>query len=385
MARNWAAPAEAVLINYGENMQIQVDFECGNAIVEQIDDTEAQLTIRPDSNAKFYQWFYFKVTAEPGVTRTFQITNAGEASYPHAWPGYRALASHDGTHWFRVNTHYYDGTLTIKHQASEPDTHYAFFVPYTEARRAHLLKACEPFGERRSVLTTPGGRALEMMVFGQRPATKKIWILARQHAGEPMAEYCIDGLMRRLIDRNDPVAQAILQRTTFYCVPNVNPDGSALGNLRANAAGIDLNRDWKQEIAPQSAEIAALKTLMESEGVDFFLDLHGDEDRPYLWLVQPHPENVAEGAGIIPRQQIFEYKVRQRYVEYGPMPPEDPPAAADSGMAVDWVAWRFGCPSFIVELPFKDTLGPKGEPDSLLAAGCAAFGRDCLDIINEML
>lgn len=369
-------------------MHITSDFESGNAVIESITEnvvtTEAKLTIRPDSNAKSYQWFYFRVSGEAGVTRTFHLTNAGGASYPLAWPGYRALASYDGANWFRVNTHYYDGTLTIKHQASEHDTHYAFFVPYTESQRAQLLKDCELFGERRQVLTTPGGRSLEMMVFGQQPAAKKVWVISRQHAGEPMAEYCIDGLMRRLIDRSDPVIPWLLERATFYCVSNVNPDGSALGNLRANAAGIDLNRDWKQNAAPQSAEIAALKTLMESEGVDFFLDLHGDEDRPYLWLVQPHRENVAND-NMKGRQMVFEHSVRLRYVEYGPMPPEDPPASADSGMAVDWVAWRFGCPSFIVELPFKDTLGPNGEPDSLLAAGCATFGRDCLDIIDKML
>ena len=323
------------------------------------------------------------MSGETGVTRTFHISNAGTASYPHAWPGYRALASYDGNIWTRVNTQYYDGTLTIKHQASERETSYAFFVPYTEAMREQLLKDCEPFGERRKVLTTLGGRPMDMMVFGQQPARKKIWVIARQHAGEPMAEYCIDGLMRRLIDKHDAVAQALLQEATFFCVPNVNPDGSALGNLRANAAGIDLNRDWKQSVAPKSAEVAALVTLLEREGVDFFLDLHGDEDRPYLWLVQPHPETVAEG--LKDAQRFFEDEVRRRYVEYGPMPPDDPSVPADSGMAVDWVAWRFQCPSIIVELPFKDTLGPQGEPDSLLAAGCAAFGRDCLEIIREML
>lgn len=364
-------------------MHITSDFESGNAIVESITETEASLTIRPDSNTKFYQWFYFKVSGETGITRTFHITNAGGASYPHAWSGYRALASHNDTNWYRVNTQYHDGTLTIKHRATRRQTSYAFFVPYFESMRETLLQDCQPFGERRHLLTTPGGRAVEMMVFGKQPARKKVWVIARQHAGEPMAEYCIDGLMRRFTDRNDRLAQDLLQRVTFYCVPNVNPDGSAMGNLRANAAGIDLNRDWKQNTAPQSAEVGVLKALMENEGVDFFLDLHGDEDRPYLWLAQPHPENVPDS--LKARQQYFEDAVRQRYVEYGPMPPEDPPMSADSGMAGDWVAWRFHCPSYIVELPFKDTLGPKGEADSLLAAGCVNFGRDCLDIISEMM
>lgn len=364
-------------------MQIQSDFECGNAVIEKLTDTEAFLTIRPDSNARYYQWFYFRVSGEPGITRTFHITNAGGASYPHAWPGYRALASYDGSTWGRVNTQYYDGTLTIKHRASAHETSYAFFVPYTEAMRTRLLNDCAPFSQYERLTTTPEGRALDLVVIGKQPASKKVWVLARQHAGEPMAEYSIDALMRRLIDQHDPVSQALLQKATFYCVPNVNPDGTAKGNLRANAAGIDLNRDWKQDTAPKSVEVAALVEVMEREGVDFFLDLHGDEDRPYLWLVQPHPELVEDE--LQAAQRYFEDEVRRRYVEYGPMPPDDPAVPADSGMAVDWAAWRFKCPSYIVELPFKDTLGPGGEPDSLLAAGCEAFGRDCVEIINNML
>ncbi|MEZ4669161.1 MAG: M14-type cytosolic carboxypeptidase [Anaerolineae bacterium] len=364
-------------------MQITSDFESGNAVVLSLTETEANLAIRPDSNAKHYQWFYFQVTGDPSITRTFRLTNAGDASYPHAWPGYRALASYDGLKWFRVNTHYYDGVLTIKHRASEHKTRYAFFVPYTTAMREQILTDCETAGERKRILTTSGGRPVDMMVFGNPSANKKLWIIARQHAGEPMAEYCIDGLMRRLLDQNDTVAQALLSQATIFCVPNVNPDGSALGNLRTNAAGIDLNRDWKQNVAPNSDEVRALKDLMERIGVDFFIDLHGDEDRHYLWLVQPHPKLVTEAMKT--RQQYIEDEVRSRYVEYGPIQPDDPSTPADTGMAADWVAWRFQCPSVIVELPFKDTFGPQGEPDSLLAAGCAQFGRDLLEIVQNTL
>lgn len=363
-------------------MRIEADFECGNAIVQQVTDTEAQLLIRPDTNAKYFQWFYFRVTGEAGILRTFNLTNAHESSYPHAWNGYRALASYDGSKWFRVQTQYVKGVLSIKHRAEQTVTEYAFFVPYFEAQREQLLADCAKVGERRTLLTTAGNRPIEAIIFGDPKAKKKAWIFSRHHAGEPMAEYCIDAMMRRLANGEDATVKRLLEAgIALYCVPNINPDGTASGNLRANAAGIDLNRDWKQTVEPKSIEVAGLLKAMEAEGVDFFLDLHGDEACQYVWLVQPHKDLVTPKNA--PLQELMESYVHDRYAEYGPMPEGETPV--DSGMAIDYVAWKFKCPTLIVELPFKDTIGAKGEVDSLQSAGCEAFGRDCVDMIAAVM
>lgn len=365
-------------------MQIDGNFESGNIVVHDMTAAEAKLSIRQDSNARYYQWFYFKATAAPGQIHTFRLTNASDASYPHAWPGYRTLASYNRQDWFRVNTQYNENQLIIKHRPRLETTWYAFFVPYTEAMRRQLLADCAAAAEVETLLTTEQGKTVDLVRFGPPDAERKVWIIARQHAGEPMAEYAIDGLMRRLLDDEDAVVKALYEAgIAFYCVPNVNPDGSALGNLRANAAGIDLNRDWKQTLEPRSIEVAALLKRMHVEGVDFFLDLHGDENRPYLWLVQPHPDVLAPA--MVDTQQRIESFFREQYIEYGSLT-EDPDALeADSGMAVDYVAWTFKCPSFIIELPFKDTFGPDGEPDSLLAEGCIRLGRSCLDLIQIIM
>jgi murein tripeptide amidase MpaA len=365
-------------------MQINADFECGNIVVEQAGETEATLKIRPDSQAAFYQWFYFQVSGEPDVLREFQITNAGQSSYPNAWIGYRALASYDGTDWFRVHTQYDGHKLTIKHRATEPITSYAFFVPYTQAMREQLLRDCGGAAERRNVVTTPGGRPVDLVVFGSKQPKKKVWIISRQHAGEPMAEWCIEGMIRRLLDRDSWVTKAFLNSDiALYFIPNMNPDGSALGNLRANANGVDLNRVWLNppETAP---EVKAVRALMESEGVDFFLDIHGDEERPYIWLVQPHPDNVAPEVEDI--QQRFEAEIRSRHIEYGPKPLIMPsPTNPESGMSIDYIAPRFKCPAFIIELPFKDIIGDNRQYDSLLAEGCEGFGRSCLAVVHSLM
>lgn len=70
------------------------------------------------------------------------ITNAGETSYPTAWPGYKAVASYDMQHWFRVQDTSYDdaaGVLTIRHTPDRQCVRYAYFAPYSWERHTELI------------------------------------------------------------------------------------------------------------------------------------------------------------------------------------------------------------------------------------------------------
>ena len=57
----------------------------------------------------------------------------------------------------------------------------------------------------------------------------------------------------------------------------MNPDGSVLGNLRTNAAGANLNREWETPTLERSPEVFTVREKMMETGVDLFLDIHGDE------------------------------------------------------------------------------------------------------------
>ena len=70
-----------------------------------------------------------------------------------------------------------------------------------------------------------------------------------------------------------------------YIVPHANPDGSFQGRLRTNAAAVDLNRAWREPCEHRSPEILGVVSRMEQTGVDFFLDVHGDETIPYCFVV----------------------------------------------------------------------------------------------------
>jgi hypothetical protein len=196
-----------------------------------------------------------------------------------------------------------------------------------------------------------------------------------------MAEWATEGFTRRLLDESDGVAQELLGKVSFYIVPNVNPDGSALGNLRANANGVDLNRAWNEP--PQTApEIVALEAAINQESVDYFLDMHGDEERPFIWIIPPDvpmPPHIREV------HERFEQDLAQRIPLIMPPPTSVVGVTAgDLGMSNNYIMAAYGAPGWIVELPFKAI--PYGDnPDSLLADGCWEFGRLCVDAFNAII
>ena len=68
-------------------------FDGGNIEVVKADDpSDIQLKIRSDTNAEFFQWFYFRVVGVRGSQCTIKILNAGEASFTRGWEGYKAVA-----------------------------------------------------------------------------------------------------------------------------------------------------------------------------------------------------------------------------------------------------------------------------------------------------
>ena len=73
---------------------------------------------------------------------------------------------------------------------------------------------------------TLDGREISVLKIGQTGEGKRVvWLTARQHPGETMAEWFMEGFIDRLIDKADGVARSLLDHAVFYFVPNMNPDG----------------------------------------------------------------------------------------------------------------------------------------------------------------
>ena len=64
-------------------------------------------------------------------------------------------------------------------------------------------------------------------------------------------------------------------------VPNMNPDGSRRGHLRANARGANLNREWLEPSLERSPEVYHVREMIKALKPCFFLDVHSEEELEY--------------------------------------------------------------------------------------------------------
>ena len=316
------------------------------------------LRIRKDTHAEFRQWFHFRLSDARGLACTMRFENAGACTYPKGWTDYRAVASYDRTRWFRVPTRYDGAVMTVEHTPGRDAVWYAYFEPYSHERHQALIgRAGDSSLARTERLgASVEGRDMDLVTVGTGNGVgKTIWIIARQHPGETMAEWFVEGMVERLIDRADPFSRRLLERALFHVVPNMNPDGSVLGNLRTNAAGANLNREWMSPSMETSPEVSLVRERMQRTGVDAFIDVHGDEGLPYVFVAggEMLPGFTPEQAGV---QSGFIANFKRASPEFQDVHGYSAGKYHQDALklASKWVGHTFGCLSLTLEMPFKD-------------------------------
>lgn len=121
-------------------------------------------------------------------------------------------------------------------------------------------------------------------------------VFARQHPGESVGSWMMEGLMKKLFT-SDPTVSWIL-------VPMLNVDGVKIGNNRTSLLGYDLNRCWdieenplKQHLFPELMGVIKYfrqEKKRKENGVKLFIDLHGHSSEPNVFSYgPPHiPESI---------------------------------------------------------------------------------------------
>jgi murein tripeptide amidase MpaA len=342
-------------------VRISSNFDSGNIhVIRAEDPLNIQLSIRNDNHSEFYQWFHFKLETQSFISHQIKITDLKKSAYPEGWQNYQAVASYDRQEWFRVNCEFDGDTLTIAHTPEFEHIYYAYFAPYSYERHLDLLSWGQqsPDCRQECLGETLDGRDMSLLVVGQPQEGKKvIWVTARQHPGETMAEWLIEGFLERLLDQNDGLSRLLLEKAVFYVVPNMNPDGSVRGHLRTNARGINLNREWQSPSMKNSPEVFLVKQKMQSVGVDMLLDVHGDEALPYNFVAgcEGNPnyderlKNLEESFKAALLIATPEFQDVHGY-------DKDEPGKANLTVAANAIGYEFECLSYTLEMPFKDNV-----------------------------
>jgi murein tripeptide amidase MpaA len=345
-------------------LHISTAFDSGAIeIISLADPANIQLNIRKDNASDFAQWFHFSLQGAAGVAVALKFLNAGQCAYPKGWQGYQVNASYDRQHWFRIDTQFDGQVITATLTPETQLVYFAYFEPYSHEQHLDLIasSAASDKVQVQHLGQTLDGRDMTLlritdpasaMPIAQR---KKIWLIARQHPGESMAEWFVEGFLARLLDADDAVARVLLAQCVFHVVPNMNPDGAVRGNLRTNAGGANLNREWAAPTIEKSPEVFWVRQKMMETGVDLSLDAHGDEALPYNFVVG------TEGVpGYSPRIEAFENAFKSAWQAtcpdfqtkqgYG----VSKPGSANLSLATNWIGQHFNCLAFTIEMPFKD-------------------------------
>jgi murein tripeptide amidase MpaA len=289
------------------------------------------------------------------VPLTLRMVGASSASYPRGWDGSRAVASADGVDWFRVDTRRDKDAdeLVITHTPTTDRLDVAYFAPYPHARRAARTAELRAAGVAVNELgPTPDGHALPLITLGAGPAP--VWVVARQHPGETMGEWFAEGLVDRLL-APDPVAERLLGLATIRVVPCVNPDGARRGNHRTNAMGADLNRAWLEPDPLRSPEVLAIRDEMDRTGVAFALDVHGDEEIPYVFPAggRGTPSWDPERAELLQRF-LDAWMAATAHLQTRHGYPPTGPGEANLAVCSNQLTERFRCVALTIEQPFAD-------------------------------
>jgi murein tripeptide amidase MpaA len=371
-------------------MNITSNFDSGNIRV--IDASQAnniQLEIVKDNQSDFYQWFHFKLHNTEHCEHTLHLMNASTSAYIEGWTDYQAVASYDREHWFRVPTNFDSEKLSITLTPEYDSVYFAYFTPYSYERHQDLLHQAQlDIDCQLQVLgQTLDGRDISVLKVGEEGDNKPvIWVTARQHPGESMAEWFMEGFIDRLLDEDDGVARSLLDNAVFYLVPNMNPDGSVRGHLRTNAVGTNLNREWATPSMEKSPEVYLVREKMLETGVDMFLDIHGDEALPF---------NFVAGCEGVPaydaKHQALEEKFKAILLAVTPEFQDeegydkDEPGKANLTVGANWVGNNFKCLSYTVEMPFKDNDLLPDHSVGWSDTRSSLFGRDFLTAIYHVV
>ena len=368
-------------------LNISSVFDAGNIEVINTDNPRSiQLKIRKDTKSDFLQWFYFRMHGAKDQACKVNLINAGEAAYPEGWENYQARASYDRETWFQVPTKYDGNVLSMEFTPEYDSVYIAYFTPFSYEQHLDLINNAQqsPLCKLETIGQTIQGRPIDFLRIGNEDKKKKkLWVIARQHPGETMAEWFMLGLISKLLDEEDSTAVSLLKKANLYLVPNMNVDGSILGNLRVNANGVNLNREWAEPSIKNSPEVFYVKEKMKEIGMDFNLDVHGDEALPYVFIsgiegIPSFDQKLSQLTDSF--MNIWKAVNPDMQDEHGY--PKNDPGKANLMICTKNLGEEFNCLTQTLEMPFKQN---DNLPDSIVGWSAERSTKLGESLVNTLL
>ena len=286
-----------------DDVEFKTDFPTARLNGCREKDGEYFLTIKPEKKPiNPSPWYAFRVISED--TGRIAITLNYEVGKHRYWPKF----SINGRDWYRVNENDLEiaedgrsARITVKVKAEEPLWIAGQEIFTSRQHTLWMLNAARThdFLDIYDLGKSSGNREIyKLESRAASPEARTILLLGRQHPPEVTGALAMVPFMEALFADTE-LARHFRARYRIVAIPNLNPDGVALGNWRGNKNGQDLNRDWGRFTQPET-ELVRREMTRFGEGRDgalaLMLDFHSTWEN--LLYTQPEaeptqPENFA--------------------------------------------------------------------------------------------
>lgn len=289
-------------------------------------------------------WYAFKVWSE--TPRTIDLRLSYEDGDHRYWPKTRRA----GEAWtlldsaaVRVSDDEEQAHLRLR---VGPDTLWvagqemltsSFFRSWTDSL-ARL-----PGVSLRQFATTPRGRPLRMLEFGDPASPRHVVLISRQHPPEVTGTFALLGFVEELLGDSE-LARRFREQFRVHVVPLMNPDGVDLGHWRHNTGGVDLNRDWVAFHQPETRAVRdEVRRLIPQPQEDlwFAADFHSTHGDVFYTLdreLETEPAEFADPWLAHIGRSLPAYEV------------DDDPSGLGTPTSRNWFYREFGAPALIYEV-----------------------------------
>jgi hypothetical protein len=384
-----AAHAEPPAITFSKNFE-----GASMGRVEFVGETEFRVHAegQQDEHGRNRQptWYYFRLDHLAGRAVTITLTDfIGEYNGKPAVAmsaELRPVFSSDGVRWQHFGSADWDNEkkeMTLRVTANADSVWIAHIQPYPHSRLLRLLEELAPRECLRTEVIGQSalGRPLHLLTVTdwERPDAGKrcVWLQARQHAWEAGTSYAMEGALR-FITSDEPAARTLRSKILFKFTPMVDPDGVALGKVRFNANGYDVNRHWTEvdlrdprllrlmpEIWYAKKAILAAAAL---KPIELLINMHNTETAEYLDTA------IDDEQALQPFTRVFERLRAETLFDPSRVPVIGPLAATTGSTNALWTEARIPVALMELRIGPSQKLGRQPTAEDRLQ-----FGRELIE------
>lgn len=268
---------------HSDTLALTTDFDGARVNDCKINGNSISIKIKPENKPiNDSPWYAFKLHAKSESKRDVRV----RVKYYGGKHRYHPKVSEDGITWQTVPYRLKKGDLIFNVSlgnkpllvAGQEIVSNHAYTNWMQAIKNRFQLTSIPLGQ------SVQGRAITALL-SKGQSDKYLLVIGRQHPPE------ITGALAYF-----PFSEALLENSEFtkhyniLFVPNINPDGVALGHWRHNVNGVDLNRDWKDFKQPETAAIKHyLDTIVKSGGkIMYGVDFHSTHHDVFYTMPQGH-------------------------------------------------------------------------------------------------